>query len=61
LEETQVAAMADFLRWPTHKDETVTISLSRVDALLRASGLGAGLAACLTATGGPLNDEAARR
>jgi uncharacterized protein (TIGR02679 family) len=61
LEDTQVAAMADFLRWPTHKHETVTISLSRVDALLRASGLGAGLAACLTASGGPLNDEAARR
>lgn len=61
LEDIQVAAMADFLRWPTHKDEMVTISLSRMDALLRASGLGAGLAACLTATGGPLNDEAARR
>jgi uncharacterized protein (TIGR02679 family) len=61
LEDTQVAAMADFLRWPTHKDEMVTITLSRVDALLRASGLGAGLAACLTAAGGPLNDEAVRR
>jgi len=61
LEDTQVAAMADFLRWPTNKDETVTITLSRVDALLRASGLGAGLAACLTATGGPLDDEAAKR
>lgn len=61
LEDTQVAAMADFLRWPTHKDEMVTITLSRLDALLRASGLGTGLAACLTVTGGPLNDEAAMR
>lgn len=61
LDDAQVAAMADFLRWPTHKQEAVTIALSRVDALLRASGLRAGLAACLTAAGGPLTDEAARR
>lgn len=61
LEDTQVAAMADFLRWPTHKSDTITVALPRVDALLRSSGLGAGLAACLTAAGGPLNDEAATR
>jgi uncharacterized protein (TIGR02679 family) len=61
LDDTQVAAMADFLRWPTHKSEMITVALSRVDALLRSSGLGAGLAACLTAAGGPLNDEAAKR
>jgi uncharacterized protein (TIGR02679 family) len=61
LEDTQVAAMADFLRWPTHKSETITLALPRLDALLSSSGLGAGLAACLTAAGGPLNDEAAKR
>ena len=61
LEDAQVAAMADFLRWPTHKSETITLALPRLDALLSSSGLGAGLAACLTAAGGPLNDEAAKR
>lgn len=61
LSDSEAAAMADFLGWPTHKTGTVTISLPRLDALLRASGLSAGLAACLTATGGPLHDEAARR
>ena len=61
LEDTQVAAMADFLRWPTHKSETISVALPQVDALLRSSGLSAGLAACLTAAGGPLNDEAAKR
>jgi uncharacterized protein (TIGR02679 family) len=61
LSESETAAMADFLGWATHKIGTVTISLPRLDALLRASGLSAGLAACLTATGAPLRDEAARR
>lgn len=57
----EAAAMADFLEWPVHKAGLVTISLPRLDALLRASGLSAGLASCLTAEGGPLHDEAARR
>ena len=35
--------------------------MPRLDALLRAGGLSAGLAACLTAAGGPLHDEAGRR
>ena len=35
-----------------HKTGSVTISLPRLDALLRASGLSAGLAACLTAKAG---------
>ncbi len=61
LGDSETAAMADFLGWPTHKTGTATVSLPRIDALLRASGLSAGLAACLTAAGGPLNDEAARR
>lgn len=61
LGDSETAAMADFLGWPTHKTGTVTVGLPRLDALLRASGLSAGLAACLTVTGGPLNDEAARR
>ena len=47
LSESETAAMADFLGWATHKIGTVTISLPRLDALLRASGLSAGLAACL--------------
>ena len=53
--------MADFLEWSVHKAGFVTFSLPRLDALLRASGLSAGLASCLTAEGGPLHDEAARR
>jgi uncharacterized protein (TIGR02679 family) len=57
----EAAAMADFLSWPVHKTGTATISLARLDTLLRASGLSAGLAACLTAQGGPLLDEAASR
>ena len=57
----EAAAMADFLGWPVHKTGTVTIGMSRLDGLLRASGLSAGLAACLTAVGGPLHDKAARR
>jgi uncharacterized protein (TIGR02679 family) len=61
LSGSETAAMADFLGWPTHKTGTVIVSLPRLDALLRASGLSAGLAACLTAADGPLNDEAARR
>ena len=61
LSDAETAAMADFLRWPTHRIGTVTVSLARLDALLRASGLSAGLAACLTAAGGPLRDEAGRR
>ncbi len=61
LGDSETAAMADFLGWPTHKTGTSTVSLPRLDALLRASGLSAGLAACLTVAGGPLNDEAARR
>jgi uncharacterized protein (TIGR02679 family) len=61
LTDTEAAAMADFLRWPTHRAGTTTISLIRLDALLRASGLSAGLAACLTASGGPLRNEAGQR
>jgi uncharacterized protein (TIGR02679 family) len=61
LGDSETAAMADFLGWSTHKTVTVTVSLPRLDALLRASGLSAGLATCLTVVGGPLNDEAARR
>lgn len=53
--------MADFRSWPVHKTGTVTTGLSRLDGLLRASGLSAGLTACLTVAGGPLHDEAARR
>jgi uncharacterized protein (TIGR02679 family) len=61
LSDAEAAAIADFFRWPTHRSGITTISLTRLDALLRASGLSAGLAACLTATGGPLHDEAGRR
>ena len=61
LNDSETAAMADFLGWPTHKVGAATISLPRLDALLRASGLSAGLATCLTAADGPLRDEAARR
>jgi uncharacterized protein (TIGR02679 family) len=61
LSDEEIAAMADFLRWPTHRSGNVTISLTRIDTLLRVSGLSAGLAACLTATGGPLRDETGRR
>jgi len=61
LTEHEAAALADFLRWPTHRAGTTTISLIKVDMLLRSSGLGAGLAACLTASGGPLQDEAGQR
>jgi uncharacterized protein (TIGR02679 family) len=61
LSDSEAAAMADFLGWPTHKTGTVTINLPRLDALLHSSGLSAGLAACLTAACGPLHDEAARR
>ena len=53
--------MADFLEWSVHKAGLVTINLPRLDALLRASSLSAGLASCLTAEGGPLYDEAAGR
>ena len=61
LTDAEAAAMADFLRWPTHRTGTTTISLIRLDRMLRASGLAAGLAACLTASGGPLRDEAGQR
>jgi len=61
LGDTEAAAMADFLRWPTHRSGVTTISLIRLDTLLRDSGLSTGLAACLTAVGGPLRDEAGRR
>lgn len=57
----QTAAMADFLRWPTHRRGVVTVDLGRLDALLRASGLATGLATCLTVSGGPLADMAGDR
>ena len=46
LGDTEAAAMADFLRWPTHRSGVTTISLIRLDTLLRDSGLSTGLAAC---------------
>lgn len=58
LPETQVAAMADFLGWSTHRTGVISVDLARVDRLLRRSGLAAGLAAVLTAAGGPLADVA---
>jgi uncharacterized protein (TIGR02679 family) len=61
LPDAEAAAMADFLLWPTHRIGTTTISLIRLDRLLRSSGLAAGLAACLTASSGPLHDEAGQR
>lgn len=61
LTETQATAMADFLRWPTHRIGRVTVTLARIDALLRASGLQAGVAQCLVAAGGPLRDAAGTR
>jgi uncharacterized protein (TIGR02679 family) len=61
LTEAEAAALADFLRWPTHRAGTTTISLIKLDMLLRSSGLAAGLAACLTTSGGPLHDEAGQR
>ncbi|MDP5184831.1 TIGR02679 family protein [Blastococcus sp. BMG 814] len=61
LTEAQVAAMANFLRWPTHRSGVVTVDLGRTDRLLRASGLQAGLAAALIAAGGPLRDTAGAR
>ena len=61
LTEAEAAALADFLRWPTHRAGTTTISLIKLDMLLRSSGLAAGLAACLIASGGPLHDEAGQR
>ncbi|HWH00996.1 MAG TPA: TIGR02679 family protein [Pilimelia sp.] len=61
LDEGSTAAMADFLGWPTHRTGRVTVSLTRLDALLLSSGLAAGLAPCLLAAGGPLRDEAGER
>ena len=61
LDEVQAAAMADFLRWPTHRTGMVSVDLSRLDRLLRESGLGAGLAVTLTSAGGPLRDAAGER
>lgn len=61
LDEAEAAAMADFLRWPTHHTGTVGVDLARLDRLLRESGLGTGLAATLTAAGGPLRDMAGER
>jgi uncharacterized protein (TIGR02679 family) len=58
LPDAQTAAMADFLRWSTHRSGLVTVDLARLDRLLRSSGLAAGLATVLTATGGPLRDTA---
>jgi uncharacterized protein (TIGR02679 family) len=61
LRDSEAAAMADFFSWPTHRTGPISISLPRLDALLRASGLSAGLATCLTAAGGPLRDDAGQR
>jgi uncharacterized protein (TIGR02679 family) len=61
LSDSEAAAMADFFSWPTHRTGPISISLPRLDALLRASGLSAGLATCLTAASGPLRDDAGRR
>jgi uncharacterized protein (TIGR02679 family) len=61
LPEAQVAAMADFLGWITHRTGTATVDLGRLDRLLHGSGLAAGLATVLTAAGGPLRDTAGER
>jgi len=61
LTAAEAAAMADFLRWPTHRTGITTVSLIRLDRLLRSSGLAAGLAACLTVSGGALHNEAGQR
>jgi uncharacterized protein (TIGR02679 family) len=57
----QTTAMANFLHWPTHRQGVVTVDLGSLDARLRASGLAAGLATCLTVSGGPLADVAGDR
>jgi uncharacterized protein (TIGR02679 family) len=57
----QTTAMANFLHWPTHRQGVVTVDLGRLDARLRASGLAAGLATCLTVSRGPLADVAGDR
>lgn len=61
LDERTAAAMADFLGWQTHRTGWVNVSLTRLDTLLLQSGLQAGLAPCLVATGGQLRDEAGER
>jgi uncharacterized protein (TIGR02679 family) len=61
LDEAQVSAMANVLRWPTNNTGTVRVDLARLDTLLRTSGLRAGLVACLTVSGGPLHNDAGIR
>ena len=61
LSEPQVAAVADFMAWRTHRAGVVQLDLGRIDRLLRASGLAAGLATCLYESSGPLDDAAGSR
>lgn len=61
LSGNEASALADFLNWPTNRTGVANVDLARLDAMLRASGLQAGLATCLTVAGGPLDDQAGRR
>jgi uncharacterized protein (TIGR02679 family) len=62
LDDAATAGMANFMQWPTHRTGRIALSLTRLDRLLRASGLQAGLAQCLAAAiGRPLKDRAGER
>jgi len=61
LDDNQLAAMADFLGWRTHRTGTAKINLLDVDRRLRQSSLSTSLATCLTVSGGQLSDTAGTR
>lgn len=61
MDDNQLAAMADFLDWPTHRTGTAKVKLLELDRRLRQSSLSTGLATCLTVSGGQLRDAAGTR
>jgi len=61
LTETERRAVADLHGWPTMPGSRVRVSLTKLDALLRRSAVGAGLVDVVEAVGGPLADRRAER
>ncbi len=61
LSEAERRAVADLHGWPTVPDGRIRVSLSKLDALLRESAVGAGLVEVVEVMGGPLADRRAER
>src|SRR5260370_38763282 len=61
LSEAERRAGADLHGWPTVPDGRIRVSLSKLDALLRESAVGAGLVEVVEVMGGPLADRRAER